>query len=532
MAGNYTYEGFLNEARGSGLLEQFSQKDLETAQRYPEFGYSILSLKRDFGKATSDEERLLINQTANKLRSSYANYSGGADGSGYISGGKIPGQIQDTLDQIGSFAIPDDPTAAARQKQLDAILNRGEFEWSKEDDPLWSSYKKQYLREGERATANVLGQASTASGGRPSSYAVGAATQAGDYYATKLNDIIPALQQQAYNQYLQDYNMDLQGLQALNDQQSLWRQGWQDQLGVMESRLSALQGQDAIDYGRYLDEINLKLQQEERDYQRSEAAKRYQDEQEEKRFQRGKEAAALAAQGGDFSNYAALYGLSPEQAKLLQALWGKEQAQMDWETAYEKAARQYEATGDMSGFAGLNWDTAYLQKQRDQADRETALKEALQRLQYTGDVSGLAGLGWDPEYALKQLAQEQQVRELELQGVELDNQYREAQIAAYLQQLAEQSAPTTQSVASPSGINVNQTAEVGGGTGGTTDKAASGMTPSEYSGFSNRVNALLRMGSANTAYELVLQNEARLTDDQMEELQGYWKRYGLAFNLE
>ena len=40
----YSYNDFLNAATSSGLLGEFSQADLETAQRYPEFGLSILSL--------------------------------------------------------------------------------------------------------------------------------------------------------------------------------------------------------------------------------------------------------------------------------------------------------------------------------------------------------------------------------------------------------------------------------------------------------------------------------------------------------
>lgn len=313
----FTYDGFLKEAQSSGLLSQFSQADLDTAQKHPKFGYSILSLKKDFGRAETDEERLLINQAANQLRGSYANYSGGADGSSFISGGKIPGQIDTKLDQIGSFVIPEDPTAAARQKQLDAILNRGEFSWSKETDPLWPAYKKQYLREGERATANALGQASAATGGRPSSFAVGAATQAGDYYATKLNDIIPTLYQQAYSKYIKDHDMSLQDLQALNEQQGIWRQGWKDELGVLEGQLSALQGQDAVDYGRYLEELARTDRLNERDYQRGETVRQTAVEQ---------AAAILQAGGMPSEELLAQAGLTGEYAQGVNAGWNRENA--------------------------------------------------------------------------------------------------------------------------------------------------------------------------------------------------------------
>ena len=38
----YSYDDFLSAATSSGLLGEFSQADLETAKKYPEFGLSIL----------------------------------------------------------------------------------------------------------------------------------------------------------------------------------------------------------------------------------------------------------------------------------------------------------------------------------------------------------------------------------------------------------------------------------------------------------------------------------------------------------
>ena len=42
----FTYDGFINAASNAGLLGEFSQADLDTAKKYPEFGYSILGLKQ------------------------------------------------------------------------------------------------------------------------------------------------------------------------------------------------------------------------------------------------------------------------------------------------------------------------------------------------------------------------------------------------------------------------------------------------------------------------------------------------------
>lgn len=276
----YTYDDFEKARAGSDV--HFSQYDLDLAKQHPEFGMSVLDLKKQYAAAQTPEQRAIINAQANELRKNYGNYSGGADGSSYISTGKYAPKIDETLDKIGSFKPFEYGSAPSyenrfQQKQqelLDAALNRDPFSWSKETDPQYSSYKKTYLREGERATADALAKASAASGGRPSSFAVNAATQAGDYYATKLSDVIPTLYQQAYERYLKDYQMKLSDLNAVNQQEQLDYAKYLDQLrqfntdrnfdynnylgeyGRLQDYLGGLQGQDQTTYNRYLDVLD------------------------------------------------------------------------------------------------------------------------------------------------------------------------------------------------------------------------------------------------------------------------------------
>lgn len=334
----YTYDDFVKAANQSGLMGQFSQDDLNLAQKHPEFGLSVLSLKKDYNNATTAEQRLLANQAANELRKSYGNYSGGADGGSFRLESKLNRRADDLLDQIGSFgsfsydeAPTYENTFAQQQKDLlDRILNREDFSWSKETDPQWSSYKKSYLREGDRATANALAKASAASGGRPSSYAVNAATQAGDYYATKLNDVIPTLYQQAYERYLDEYNMKLKDLNAVNQQEQLDYAKYLDRLGQfntdrgfayqnyaddydrLRSQLADVQGQDQIDYARYLDEASR--QQTAQDSIRSQVD------------------AILAAGGSPSANLVSESGYSSEYVKALEDAYRKQEA--------EKAAKK------------------------------------------------------------------------------------------------------------------------------------------------------------------------------------------------
>lgn len=334
----YTYDDFVKAANQSGLMGQFSQDDLNLAQKYPEFGLSVLSLKKDYNNAATAEQRLLANQAANELRKSYGNYSGGADGGSFRLESKLNRRSDDLLDQLGSFgsfsygeAPTYENTFAQQQKDLlDRILNREDFLWSRETDPQWSSYKKSYLREGDRATANALAKASAASGGRPSSYAVNAATQAGDYYATKLNDVIPTLYQQAYERYLDEYNMKLKDLNAVNQQEQLDYAKYLDRLGQfntdrgfayqnyaddydrLRSQLADVQGQDQIDYARYLDEASR--QQTAQDSIRSQVD------------------AILAAGGSPSASLVSESGYSSEYVKALEDAYRKQEA--------EKAAKK------------------------------------------------------------------------------------------------------------------------------------------------------------------------------------------------
>ena len=359
MAVQYTYDDFMKAANNAGLLSQFSQADLQMAQSDPNFGMSILGLKQNWQNATTDAERQSINDQANALRSSYGNYTGGADGSQYISTGLLNQKIDDQMDKINSYApfSYDTPAptytnqyAAQQQALLNEILNREAFSWSKEDDPSWSAYKKEYLREGDRATANALAAASAASGGRPSSYAMTAAGQAGDYYAAQLSDKIPELYQQAYERYLNDLNLKYSDLNAVNNLEQLdynkylndlsqWNtdrsfayNDYQTQYNMLQNYLADLQGQQQTEFNQ-----GLTMQQ-------------YQDEiarQQDALKQQAVENALAAAQ---------VFGYVPENgADALGIAAGTptaEQAYNEWYMAQQAAQQAAKAASGSSGGDG------------------------------------------------------------------------------------------------------------------------------------------------------------------------------------
>ena len=302
----YTYDDFLKAAQESGLYGNFSQYDLSLAQQNPAAGMEILAAKQAWSRATTEQERLQANAAAEQVRSRYGSYLGGRDGSEYNpfgSNGGVSG-TQTSFGNMGGQGYGGSPYDADIQRlyqqqlayqpyqnnmqaptyqnrydadinqQLYGLINRPDFSYDPSTDPLYSQYRKQYIREGQRATQDALGAAAAASGGIPSSYAVTAASQAGDYYAAQLNDKIPELYQIAYNKYMNDFEMDRQRLAALQGQEQYDYAKYLDQLGqyntdrefdynsymdqynMLANNLATAQGLGQTDYARYLDGLD------------------------------------------------------------------------------------------------------------------------------------------------------------------------------------------------------------------------------------------------------------------------------------
>lgn len=189
MAKTYTYDEFLQKARQSGLLGSLSQADLRLAERDPDAGMSILSYKLDYKNASTDEARALANAGAEKIRSTYGGYTAGTAGDGYY--------LNEGLAEDGGYVN----AFADEQRRLVSALE-AEPDYEARADALWEDYRKAYLREGQRAYENALGDAAANTGGLASTAAVTAAQQAKNYYNAAAADKRPELYQQAYENWL------------------------------------------------------------------------------------------------------------------------------------------------------------------------------------------------------------------------------------------------------------------------------------------------------------------------------------------
>ena len=189
----YSWDQFEQAARGAGLYDKFSEADLALARSNPNAGMSILSAKQQYGEAQSAEAKAAANARAEAIRSSYGGYTGGTSGSYYNLNPLSPIQYQDSAREQQT------------RQRMEAAYQKMQAPYDPTTDPAYIAYRKQYLREGQRATQDTMAAAAAMTGGRPSSYAVTAAGQQGNYYAAQLTDKIPQLYEAAYNRAMQEY---------------------------------------------------------------------------------------------------------------------------------------------------------------------------------------------------------------------------------------------------------------------------------------------------------------------------------------
>lgn len=107
---------------------------------------------------------------------------------------------------LNNLTTPD--YAPSYQEQLDeiynSIINRKDFSYDLNGDMLYNQYKDQYVKQGQMAMMDTMGQAAALTGGYGNSYASTAGNQAYQAHLSQLNNVIPELYDAAYNRYLHE----------------------------------------------------------------------------------------------------------------------------------------------------------------------------------------------------------------------------------------------------------------------------------------------------------------------------------------
>ena len=179
-------------------------------------------------------------------------------------------QLQQAMQsKPGAYTNQYESQLAELQKQ---ITGRDPFTYDAEGDALYREFKDQYQQLGRQSMMDTMGQAAALTGGYGSTYAQGVGQQAYDAQLRKLTEILPELQQNAYERYRQE-GADLQNQYAmLRDLEAQDYGRHQDEKSAWESDVNRLyslySGERDYEYGAEMDRLDREnaAMQENRQY--------------------------------------------------------------------------------------------------------------------------------------------------------------------------------------------------------------------------------------------------------------------------
>lgn len=147
----------------------------------------------------------------------------------------------------------------------DQIMNRQKFNYNFNEDAMYQLYKDQYSQMGQQAMQDTMGQAAALTGGYGSSYAQTVGQQQYQNYLTQLNNMIPELRNQAYQEY------QAEGEDLLN-KYNLTNTAYNNEYGMYRDSMNDWQTDRSFNQSAYADERNYDLSkyQSDRNYWQSE----------------------------------------------------------------------------------------------------------------------------------------------------------------------------------------------------------------------------------------------------------------------
>ncbi len=123
---------------------------------------------------------------------------------------------------------------------MDRILNRDKFSYNMDADALYQQYKDKYIKQGQMAMQDTMGQAAAMTGGYGNSYAVSAGNQAYQQSLDNLNDVIPELYQLAYDKYRQEGDDLLNEYSLIKDRKDEAYSSYENELSQWQDKYNEL----------------------------------------------------------------------------------------------------------------------------------------------------------------------------------------------------------------------------------------------------------------------------------------------------
>lgn len=164
------------------------------------------------------------NQTLGKLGIAGSSASGGSTG-----GARTTAQMLAAYETGANAYTPNYQTQI--NDLLSQIQNRQPFQYDFASDPVYQNYAERYMHMGRQAMKDAMAQSMQNSGGFANTWAQTVGQQQYDEYLTRLGEIVPELQRNAYDIY-------------------------QNEGDQLRQNLAMYQNLDATDYDRWLDQRN------------------------------------------------------------------------------------------------------------------------------------------------------------------------------------------------------------------------------------------------------------------------------------
>lgn len=162
---------------------------------------------------------------------------------------------------------------------LDNILNRPKFSYTAEDmtnDDLYKMYRDQYMRQGNLAMRDTMGNAASLTGGYGNTYASAAGQQAYDNYVSMLNDKALDFYDRAYQRYNDEGQNLYNQMNVVTGLDNTDYQRYRDTVSDYYNDLNYYNGrynqEYGYDYGQYQDQVAADRWAQEFAFQKQQAA--------------------------------------------------------------------------------------------------------------------------------------------------------------------------------------------------------------------------------------------------------------------
>lgn len=162
---------------------------------------------------------------------------------------------------------------------LDNIMNRPKFSYTSEDmvnDDLYKMYRDQYMRQGNLAMRDTMGNAAALTGGYGNTYASAAGQQAYDNYVSMLNDKALEFYDRAYQRYNDEGQNLCNQMNVVTGLDNTDYQRHRDTVSDYYNDLNYYNGrynqEYGYDYGQYQDRVAADQWAQEFAFQKQQAA--------------------------------------------------------------------------------------------------------------------------------------------------------------------------------------------------------------------------------------------------------------------